>query len=315
MTSGAATRLRVRAIERGDLSTFDRVRATAFGHPVRGQVRPGPTTEMDRMFLAHEPTGEPVGCVGGLSLRMTGPDGSRTPMVGIRWLGVLPDRRGQGVMRALVDHLCATAADRGEAGAVAWALAPAPYRALGFASSAPQLDLRVPHPSVASTAPPGAGLRCRLLDPAEALEALPGLYDARVLPRPGAVERTPAWWRHLVRAHDRVVGLSRGDAVVGYALVDLHGPGSPDAVEVVELVGATPAHELWLCAALTRQSPDGAVRLVRRPLDDPLPALAGDPDGVATTVRDGTVVRMFSGETPPAADRPGAPAPWQSTWF
>ncbi|HEX8791657.1 MAG TPA: GNAT family N-acetyltransferase, partial [Polyangiaceae bacterium] len=72
--------------------------------------------------------------------------GARVRVAGIASIGVAPEARGRGVGSAMLEHLCRTAAARGDAVAVLYAFRQGFYVRAGFATASSYRRLRL-HPS------------------------------------------------------------------------------------------------------------------------------------------------------------------------
>jgi predicted acetyltransferase len=159
----------------------------------------------------------------------------------------------------------------------------------------------------------GGGGRVRLLDPEEAAKVLPGFYDRYRRGQPGEVTRKPAWWELYARDPEWIRGGAtrhvdvvyesepgRVDGWVSYRIESRWPNGlAANIVKVRMLVGLTVEAEAGLWRYLLDLDLAGTIKLMDRPVDDPVRWRLADPRRLRVTeVGDQLWVRLL--------DLPGA---------
>jgi predicted acetyltransferase len=201
-----------------------------------------------------------VGGAGAFTFNMTVPGGD-LPTAGVTVVGVYPTHRRRGVLRSLMRAQLDDAHERGEPLAALWASEETIYGRFGYglASFCGEISLAREYTSYAQPAEPEGTLR--MLEPGEALEELPAVFERLRLDWPGMFSRNRLWWEHreIYDPEDRREGAGpkrwvayeRDGAIEGYA-VYRHKPGwehgsSIAELHVLEALGATPAalRDLW----------------------------------------------------------------------
>src|SRR4029450_5878514 len=157
--------------------------------------------------------------------------------------------------------------------------------------------------------------RLRLLDPAETAKIVPPLYDRYRRGQPGELSRPQVWWdvyardpewsRQGARRHSAGVsesGPGRVDGWVSYRIESRWPNGlAANIVKVRMLVGLTMEAEAALWRYLLDLDLAGTIKLIDRPVDDPIRWRLADPRRLRVTeVGDPLWVRLL--------DRPGARA-------
>jgi predicted acetyltransferase len=204
--------------------------------------------------------GAVVGGAGAFTFNMTVPGGD-VPTAGVTVVGVYPTHRRRGVMRALMRAQLDDLHERGEPLAALWASEETIYGRFGYglASFCGEMSLAREYTSFAHPSEPEGTLR--VLEPAEALEALPPFFERARLDWPGMFSRNPRWWEDR-QIHDpeerregagpkRWVAYEQDGSIEGYA-VYRHKPGwehgsTVAELRVVEAIGSTPRalRDLW----------------------------------------------------------------------
>ncbi len=184
----------IRAVEPHDLDALRRTVALAFGQdpdPAE-EERDRRLVELDRNRGAYDGA-RLVGSAGAYSLDLTVP-GGRVPAAGVSNVTVLPSHRRQGLMRKMMTGMLADARSRGDALSVLWSSEAPLYGRFGFGAATITSHLVVdrfpllPHRLAPEPAP------VMILDPGDAREVLPLLFDRKRREVPGMFARSPAWW-------------------------------------------------------------------------------------------------------------------------
>jgi predicted acetyltransferase len=249
--------------------------------------------------------GTVVGGAGAFAFDLTVPGGA-LPTAGTTVVGVFPTHRRRGVLRSLMRAHLDAAHERGEPLAALWASEEAIYGRFGYgmASFCGEITLRREHTAFAESVDPRGTVR--LVDPDEALEALPPVYDRVRAQWPGMFSRNRTWWenRQVADPEERRDGAGpkrwvvyeRGGTVEGYASYR-HKPGFTDGassaeLRIVEALGETPeAHrELW--AYLLAVDLVATFKASLLPPDHPLFLLLASPRRMRYRAGDGIWVRL-----------------------
>lgn len=190
-----------------------------------------------------------VATFGSFDFDVTVPGGT-LPMAGTTIVTVQPTHRRRGVLRQMMRMHLDQAIERGQPLAGLWASEPPIYGRFGYGLATHSHDLRLRTDKI--TLPPGPDSdTVRIIDPSEAAELLPPMYDHVRLATPGMLSRSEVWWRNR-RLRDpehwrdgassrRIAVASRNGTPVGYVayrqkekwLDDEIPEGSVEVIEVV----------------------------------------------------------------------------------
>lgn len=195
----------IRAPREEEFPAIIALSALAFGEevPPEDEAVYRRTFPFDRALCAYE-SGKMVAVSALLSLELTLPGGAALPAAGVTWISTLPTHRRRGLLRSLMAAQFMDIAERGEPLSALFASEGAIYgrygygpatRIAGFTVDLARADFAVPLDETV------AG-RVVLLDGSEAAAVLPSIYESRRLAQPGAVSRSPEWWK--VYLHDPV---------------------------------------------------------------------------------------------------------------
>jgi predicted acetyltransferase len=191
---------------------------------------------------------------------------------------------------------------------VLWASESAIYSRFGYGRASWYLTFTVKRGegALAPVAPVDPGLRLRIAEPADSLDALAKVYDEVLQSRPGLFARNDTWWQsaiydpaeHRQGASPLRCLLAEDDSGPrGYALYN--GTDRPsefmsdDLLTVRELMAADPAASAALYADLLSRDLIGEFALPRRPVDDPLLYQLADPRRSRPRLNDGLWVRII----------------------
>ena len=259
----------------------------------------------ERMYGAWS-DGSIVGGAGAFAFDLTVP-GGELPTAGVTVVGVFPTHRRRGVLRALMRAQLDAAHERGEPLAALWASEETIYRRFGFgvASFCGEIALTKEHAAFADPHEPAGTLR--IVDPEEAHDLVPPLFD-RIRPQwPGMFSRSRTWWenREIADPEDRRQGAGpkrwvvyeREGTVEGYA-VYRHKFGFAEGatsaeLRVLEALGATPEalRDVW--GYLLAVDWIATVNADFLPPDHPLFFLLARPRRLRYRVSDGLWVRLL----------------------
>jgi predicted acetyltransferase len=214
---------------------------------------------LERMHAAWS-DGTVVGGAGAFDFSLTVPGGDlRT--AGVTVVGVLPTHRRRGILRGLMRAQLDDAHERGEPLAALWASEETIYGRFGYglASFCGEISLAHEHNSFAQPFEPQGTLR--LIEPEEALETIPPVFERIRLDWPGMFSRNRVWWENREIADPeerrdgagpkRWVAYERDGSLEGYA-VYRHKPGfdagtTNAELRVLEALGTTPEalRDVW----------------------------------------------------------------------
>ena len=167
---------------------------TAFGDELHdGDLeRERKVMPLDRFIAAYD-DGRPVGAASSYPFEVTIPGGT-IPAAGVTWVGVLPSHRRRGILQSLMKQQLT---EDGEAVAVLWASESAIYGRFGYGISAPNVRLDARADRFRLRGDPDPVGTIRLVDPDEAVELFPPIFDSKRLETPGMFTRTREWWTEL----------------------------------------------------------------------------------------------------------------------
>jgi predicted acetyltransferase len=261
-------------------------------------------SEFDRALAAIDPLdgNRFVATAGAYSLELTLPGGSLMPAAGVTWVGVLPTHRRQGILNALMRRQLDDVAARGEALAILTASESAIYARFGYgqATQATLWEIDRVHAAFSQRSPALPGTegasdqvpgQIRLMEHEEALDVLPVLYDRVRRLQPGAISRSPGYWTATLHGPYEttngfgprfyvcyVSAAGEVDGASYYRIKPNWDQGFPaNTVEVNEILAVSPAAYSALWRYLLSLDLVQTIRVVRRPVDEPVRWLLADP--------------------------------------
>jgi predicted acetyltransferase len=244
---------------------------------------------LDRMHAAFS-DGAIIGGAGAFTFDMTVPGGD-VPTGGVTIVGVYPTHRRRGVLRSLMRAQLDDIHERGEPIAALWASEETIYGRFGYGLASWCGDVSLAHEYTSFAAPHDPVGTMRLIEPEEALETLPPVFERIRLQWPGMFSRNRMWWEHreIEDAEERRDGAGPKRWVVhevdgeidGYA-VYRHKPGWDEGstiaeLRVLEALGATPEADRDLWAYLLAIDWKATVKTWLVPLGHPLFLLLATP--------------------------------------
>jgi predicted acetyltransferase len=263
--------------------------------------------EFDRSLAAFD--GERiVGTGGAYTMELTLPGLTAVPVGGLTAIAVLPTHRRRGILSAIIDRHLRDVEAHGEPMSVLIASESAIYGRFGYGPATWGSRLEIDTSHGAFLDPPETPGRLRMLDSGEGAKLLPPFYDRARRAQPGELTRSsevwasyfrdPEWWRHGASKHYDVVYETPGGTIDGWLSyrVENHWDGElpANAVRVRDLHALTPAARtaLWrYCLDIDLAS---SVKLITRPVDDPLRWLLADSRRLRTTqMHDDLWVRLL----------------------
>jgi predicted acetyltransferase len=293
---------------------FSGVLATAFGETFTEEE----LADHDRSFEYDRSIGafdgdRIVGTGGAFSMDLTLPGLTTIPIGGLTAISVLPTYRRRGILRSMIAYHFEETEGRGELVSALGASESVIYGRFGYGLATSFADYEIdPRRGQFSRPPTGRG-RVRLLEPEETAKIVPPLYDRYRRGQPGELSRPRVWWdvyardpdwmRQGASRHYDVVYESepgRVDGWVSYRVENRWPSGlAANVIKVRMLVGLTPEAEAVLWRYILDLDLAGTVKLMDRPVDDPVRWRLADPRRLRVTdVGDQLWIRLL--------DLPGA---------
>ena len=258
----------------------------------------------ERMHAARE-DGSIVGGAGVFPFELSVP-GAVVRCAGVTVVGVYPTHRRRGVLRAMMRAQLDDIHERGEPVAALWASEETIYGRFGYgmASYTGEIVLAREHSEFAHPFEPRG--RLRLLEPAEALESLPPIWEQALQQTPGMFRRERAWWENRV-VHDPPER-REGGGPKRFALLELEGEPQAYAIYrhnmkwvegssaaqlgVIEAIGATPRGTAEIWRFLLDVDWQATIAAGLLPIDHPLFFLLAKPRRMKYRLSDGIWVRL-----------------------
>lgn len=272
-------------------------------------------------WLGASPAGSELvaGAASAFSVQLTVP-GGQVPAAAVTGVGVRPDHRRRGILRALMTRQLHDVRERGEPAAVLWASEGSIYQRFGYGLSTLDgaLEIDTSRTRFARDLPSEG--RVRIVDEQEAAELFPRVYEAMRAVTPGSISRSDRWWTSTTLADPEYYRRGAGPKFrvlyevdgrpEGYALYrmreewDDRGPSG--VLEVSEALTTTPrsVHGLWrylFDVDLVRN-----VKASRVPLPTPLQHVLAEPRAMGLLVKDGLWTRLVDLSAALSARRYGA---------
>jgi predicted acetyltransferase len=296
--------IEVRKIHAGEEDAFIRSVLVPFLDPSTGDPESeaeiafaAANVEADRSWVVDD-DGRIVGncCIDSMDVTVPGSPGQECPLVrmaGVSAVGVHPTHRRRGLLRRMMAEMLADGRDRREPVAGLIASESIIYGRFGFGRATDWATFEIDTRASAFVRPAPA-LDLQLVDKAEAVRRLPPLFELTRRRRAGEPSRTQAWWdKHMAdKPHHRGGGRGAFTAVCdgGYVRYRAHEgnplQADPGRVVVEELRGVTPEVEAGLWRYVLDLDLVGRVRVLRRPVDDPVRWRLADPRQLRVTSMD-----------------------------
>jgi predicted acetyltransferase len=254
-----------------------------------------------------------VGTGGAFSMDLTLPGLTIIPIGGLTAISVLPTHRRRGILRSMIAYHFDETEGRGELVSALGASESVIYGRFGYGLATSFADYEIDPRRGQFSRPPVTRGRLRLLEPEETAKIVPPLYDRYRRGQPGELSRPQVWWdtyardpewmrqgasRHYDVVHESDPG--RVDGWVSYRVESRWPDGlAANVIKVRMLVGLGPEAEAALWRYILELDLAGTVRLMDRPVDDPVRWRLADPRRLRVTeVGDQLWVRLL--------DLPGA---------
>ena len=246
-----------------------------------------------------------VGGAGAFKFNLTVPGGD-LPTAGVTVVGVYPTHRRRGVLRALMRAQLEDAHERAEPLAALWASEETIYGRFGYGQAAWCGEINIAHEYtrfVQSHEPEGT---LRFLEPEQALEEIPPVFERIRLQWPGMFSRSKLWWEHREiqdpeerrdgAGPKRWIAYERDGVIEGYAAYR-HKPGfeagtTTAELRVVEALGASPVAQRDIWGYLLAIDWKATLKTSLIPPDHPLFLLLATPRRLRYRMGDGIWVRL-----------------------
>ncbi|QCB94057.1 GNAT family N-acetyltransferase [Cellulomonas shaoxiangyii] len=314
--------LQVPAQRQDEFVAVDRLAFVVPADPAVDDVVPFAVPD-DRMVAVEAPDGEFAAVHGSFPFRLPVPGGA-VPCAGLTWVGVRPDHRRRGLLRAMVRAHLDRALERGEVVSALFASEPVIYGRFGYGCAADNLRMTLPRGAALRAVPGSADLVVRLeaADETRHGALVHDLHERVAAARPGWATRTtpalrvraladPPPWRDgaeplLVATVTDATGAVRGAATFARkAAWEPTGPAFVVRVRQLLALDAAATHRLW--SFLLDLDLTATVETPMLPVDDPLTHLLVDPRPARTRLEDNVWVRVLDLPVALAARRYAAP--------
>lgn len=241
--------------------------------------------------------------------------GSTLPVAGLSMVGVHPQYRRRGILRAMIETHFNDCRRRGESVSALFAAEPTIYGRFGYGPASQDIRITIPRGAALKPVPGAADLTVRIETKSQSKHAdmintvhfQAGQQVGNTgLNRPGWVGReTPelqALWHHDLdpqqgKEPSRIVIVERAGTPVAYATfrrtLSWHNTGSQGTVTVTEAVAIDPAsaHRLW--STLINFDLMSEVRPYMLATDDPILNMLANPRAVDQKVMDNLWTRVI----------------------
>ncbi|HEU4897750.1 MAG TPA: GNAT family N-acetyltransferase [Actinomycetota bacterium] len=290
--------IEIRQITREQGDQFSAVMMAAFGATFTAEEEADHDRwfEYDRSIAAFDGD-RMVGTGGAYSMELTLPGLTTIPIGGLTAIAVLPTHRRRGILRSMIAYHFADCEARGELVSGLGASESVIYGRFGYGLATSFADYEIDPRRAQFLRPPAGRGQLRLLEPDETAKIVPPLYDRYRRGQPGELSRTLAWWEVYARdpewsrdgasRHFDVVYESepgRVDGWVAYRVENRWPNGlAANIIKVRMLIGLTPEAEAALWRYLFDLDLAGTIRLVDRPVDEPVRWRLADPRRLRVT--------------------------------
>jgi predicted acetyltransferase len=290
--------IQIRPMTLEDSDQFTTVMSVAFGETFSSEQ----VADHDRWFEYERSIGafdgdHLVGTGGAYSMDLTLPGLTTIPIGGLTAIAVLPTNRRRGILRSMIAYHFADCEARGELVSGLGASESAIYGRFGYGLATTFADYEIDPRRAQFLRPSAASGRLRLLEPDETAKIVPPLYDRYRRGQPGELSRPQAWWdvyardpewsREGASRHFDVVYESEPGRVDGWVAyrVEARWPNglAANVIKVRMLVGLTPEAEAALWRYLFDMDLAGTIKLVDRPVDEPVRWRLADPRRLRVT--------------------------------
>jgi predicted acetyltransferase len=237
--------------------------------------------ELDRTRVAFE-SGRMVGVSRAYSFELTMPGGGVIPVAAVSWVSVLPTHRRRGVLTQMIAALHDDARERGEPAAILTASESLIYGRYGYGVAAWRLAITAERSRIAFARPDEDDGCVRLVTRAEAMLALPPIYEVVRRTRAGMVSRPDFWWPQVFWEHVlppkkacffavHTDAAGHADGYVAYQIDgDWVGGLTQRKLTVYDMQAVTPATWVSLWRYVFGVDLVATVAAVNQPVDDPL---------------------------------------------
>lgn len=289
--------------------------AEEFGRALYGiqQYFGGPPTEeglerfshvlpRGRMHAAFEGD-EIIGGAGAFPFDLSVPGGV-LPCGGVTVVGVYPNHRRRGVLRAMMDAQLRDIHERGEPLAALWASQETIYGRFGYGLASWCGEVTIAREWGGFAQPLERRGRVRFVTPEEAEALFPPVWEELMRQRPGVFRRTEAWWTlRRLRVPDeekanpkRLVALELDGETQGYAVfksqMGFDAGVSNSKLEVHEAIATTPQATAELWRFLLDIDWQATIHASLLPPDHPLFLLLANPRRAAYRMGDALWMRL-----------------------
>lgn len=263
--------------------------------------------ELDRSLAAFDGT-RVVATAAALSFELTLPGNVVIPVPGVSWVSVAPTNRRQGILTALMRRQLNDIREHGEALAMLNASESAIYGRFGYGLASSTLHMTLEKRFARLMYGPEPTGRVRLIEHEQALEVMPVLYDRLRRTLPGALNRPPYYWGWFLADPTKTTdgfgprfyavyeaANGRIEGATHYRVKSQWDEGLANGTLLIrEVFAETTEARAGLWSFLLGIDLIGTVRMLSRPVDEPLRWMLADPRRLrVTALNDDLWVRLL----------------------
>jgi predicted acetyltransferase len=246
-----------------------------------------------------------VGTAGIFSFELTVP-GASVPAAGVTIVGVHPTHRRRGILRRMMRSQLDAIHERGEPIAILWASEGNIYQRFGYGLASLHAGIRLARDRSAFRHSLETSGSVRFVEPDEGMTLFPPIYDSVLPDRPGFFARSATYWEHEFFPDPKhwrrgagpafhVIHEANGtaDAYARYRIKEKWESAGPESsLQVVEVMGTTPAAELAIWQFLLGVDLIGEIETWNLATDDPLLLNIAEPRRLKMEIGDGLWLRI-----------------------
>ncbi len=261
--------------------------------------------EMDRSIIALDGS-QVVGTASAFTYEMATPGGV-VKTGGLTSVTVRSTHRRQGILNEMMRQHFDDCLSRGEPVSALWAAESIIYGRYGYGVATRTTDVTIERARAAIAAMPHLRGRVRMIEPDEAREQWPALWQAMHHETPGMMTRSDAWWRTRIFADpadwrdgytaNRYANYEAAGEALGYLRYRVKNRWDEDlpngTLKVEEIVTTSPEAYAALWQFALSVDLIGTIEASFRPLDEPLYFMLADPRRLRRTFHDGIWVRIL----------------------
>ena len=289
--------LEMRTVTTDEFVQWLRVEARAYGNRLDDDPEVlRPHFDLDRSIAVFD-EGNIVGGAHSHRLEMSIP-GASVVIAGVANIAVQPTHRRRGVMTMMMHHQIKDIHERGEPLAALFASESIIYGRFGYGIGSLHERWMIERQYNGYARPYETGGRIVFVDPADITKEFPEVFRRSTMDRPGVFQRATHQWERDSQALEHRQGgpggrfyaaYEDGGGVDGYVTYSTRGT----TLVVNELMATTKEANTALWRFCFDMDLTSCTEALKRPVDDPLPWMLGDPRRLQRSTRDGMWVRLI----------------------